>query len=222
MADAPTTPDPVELERQWDSVCRSLGAGDDESIDRAWFVLDAMYHHPPRAYHNLDHIRACLRHFDPNDLPDTAIATSAETVRFAIFLHDCVYDSRRPDNEARSAGIAAMLARDMGLPAATIEAVRRLTMATTHKGEPADALEASIRDIDLASLAAEPSVFDANTRAIRQEYAWASDEKWRAGRAAFFRDMLARPRTYFTQVFHDRYEQAARANLERALKELER
>ena len=113
-------------------------------------------------------------------------------------------------------------ARDLGLPAATIEAGRRLIMATTHKGEPADHLEAIIRDVDLASLAAEPAVFDANTRAIRQEYAWASDEKWRAGRAAFFRDMLARPRIYFTLAFQDRFERAARENLRRALNGLER
>ena len=222
MADATTLTDPTDLHRHWSEVCRSLGARDKASIDRAWLVIDALYHHPPRAYHNLDHIRACLRLCDPNDCAGKATTEAADAVPFAIFLHDCVYDARRPDNEARSADIAAMLARDLGLSPATIETIHRLIMATTHKAEPADHLEAIIRDVDLASLAAEPAAFDANTRAIRQEYAWASDEKWRAGRAAFFRDMLARPRIYFTPVFHDRYEQAARANLERALKELER
>lgn len=218
MADAPTMPD---LDCQWGEVCRSLGARDGASIDRAWLVIDAMYHHPPRGYHNLDHVRACLDLCDPGVLPDPGDAEAAGATRFAMFLHDCVYDSRRQDNEARSAGIAAMLARDLGLPAAAIETIRRLIMATTHKGEPADALDACIRDVDLASLAADPVVFDSNTRAIRREYAWASDERWRAGRVAFFRDMLARPRIYFTPVFRDRFEAAARKNMERALKELE-
>lgn len=186
----------------------------------AWHMLEALYRYPKREYHTLEHIEACLHALDwfqarPGHSP--ASDDSLGIVAFAIFAHDCIYDSRRPDNEARSAEVGAMLATHIGTPLPAVATIRRLVLATTHLGVPADALEALIRDVDLSSLGDLPDRFDANTRAIRSEYAWASDEHWRAGRARFFRDMLARPAIYFTPEFHAAYESMARQNLERGL-----
>jgi len=200
----------------WRRSCQALGAGDAASIAASWDALEAMYHHPPRAYHNLGHIQECLRALSNPSSRSVAIDTIA-LVSVALFAHDCVYDSTRPDNEQRSADVAVVLGRAMGIPPTTLAALHRLVMATTHKGLPGDAAEALIRDIDLSSLGASPEQFDANTAAIRAEYAWAGDEQWRTGRVAFFKEILARPAIYFTPEFHARFESAARANVQRAL-----
>jgi predicted metal-dependent HD superfamily phosphohydrolase len=211
-------PDEIaEVEQAWWRACRDLWGGidDENAIDRGWLVLRAMYHDPPRAYHNLGHVAECLRVCDARG-GALEYEHQAE-VAFALLCHDCVYDSRRHDNEERSAGVGSMLARDLGFAPRTVQDIHRLVMATTHKGTPSDVREALIRDVDLSSLAAEPDVFDANTRAIREEFSWASEDKWKAGRAAFFRDMLGRRAIYFTPEMHAEFEARARENLARGL-----
>lgn len=208
------------LASMWTDTCRALGATDGESIARNWEVLRALYAHPARAYHNLDHIAECLdacRH-GAAALPPDRLAE----VRLAIFMHDCIYDSRRRDNEARSAAVATMIARDMGISGNRIAAVARMVMATTHAGETDKVDEGLVRDADLVSLAAPPERFEANTLAIRQEHAWATDEQFRAGRLAFFRDMLGRSSIYALPRFRARFEPVARDNIARAIQDLER
>ncbi len=207
----------ARLEEFWRVSCEALGSRDAGAIASAWLVLEAMYHHPPRAYHNMAHIAECVGELSAVAAKVTPIETVA-LVAVALYTHDCVYDSTRPDNEERSAGVAVALGRGMGLVNWTLGTLHRLVMATTHKGTPGDAGEALIRDVDLVSLAAPEGRFDANTAAIRGEYAWASDAQWRTGRVAFFREILARPAIYFTPEFHGRFEGAARANVERALR----
>ena len=49
--------------------------------------------------------------------------------------------------------------------------------------------------------------------AIRREYTAVPEAAWRLGRAQVLDRFLARPRLYQTDLFHDRLEAAARANL---------
>lgn len=207
------------LLQRWDDACRALGGRDAAAIDAAWLALEALYHHPPRYYHTLEHIRDCLSTSDrfEAEIP----AGSGALVRMAILTHDCVYDSRRDDNEARSASVAGVLARAVQIPRSVSQTVQRLILATTHRGQPADPIEAFVRDVDLSSLGAIPRVFDANTRAIRAEFAWAEEAQWRAGRSAFFREMLARDAIFHTPGLRTEYEAAARDNLHRAIRELD-
>lgn len=210
---------PGDLRREWGRTCAGLGAADEDAIEGGWIVIESLYAQPPRAYHNLGHVADCLATcLRMASIPVTS--ARPEIIRLAIFAHDCVYDSRRDDNEARSARVARLLARGLGLTDAQCTQVATLVLATTHKGEPHSDAEAFIRDVDLVSLAATPEEFDANTRTIRQEYRWATDEQWRQGRSAFFRDMLARPAIYALREFREAYERAARDNLGRALRAL--
>lgn len=215
MSRTETTPE-QRFERFFVSCCEALGAKDSEAIDSGWLALVAMYNHPVRAYHNLDHIAECVEVFMESAARNAPVETVA-LVGFSLYWHDCVYDSRRDDNEARSAAVAVTMARAMGIEFWAHGTIRRLIQATTHRGTPGDESEALIRDVDLASLAARATKFDANTAAIRSEYAWASDEQWRAGRVAFFKEVLARPAIYFTPSLHQRWEAPARQNLQRGL-----
>lgn len=206
-------------EQEWADVCWYLGSRDEQAVARDWIVLEALYAYPHRRYHNLGHIAGCLL---ACQFGRRAISPEQVTIaQFALFVHDCIYDSRRGDNEARSAAVGAMLARDVGIGEDHIRTIVRLVLATRHQGVPADAVEAFIRDVDLYPLAADEPLFDANTRDIREEFAWAGEEQFRAGRLAFFRQMLARPTIYFLPEYRDPCEAKARANLERAIRQME-
>ncbi len=173
-------------------------------------ALLSAYREPHRTYHGFEHVRHCLEMFDwARD--DFRQPYAAE---IALWAHDSVYDPNRQDNEERSADFL----NRFGQPPS---AVRDLVLETTHRGTPRSPDGALIRDIDLAALAVDQAKFDANSLAIRREYAQVPEMQYRVERAAILRGLLRRPRIYFTERFADRFEDAARANLARAVTLLE-
>jgi predicted metal-dependent HD superfamily phosphohydrolase len=174
------------------------------------------YTAPDRHYHNFAHVADCLSNLDAaRDQADDPRA-----IEMAIWFHDAVYDPTRSDNELRSAELAAAELMKLGATSHSISRVRELILDTRHVAPPATRDGQLLVDIDLAGLAAEPHVFDANTELIRREYAHVSDADFRRGRAAFLRGLADRARIYQTTRFFDLYEARARANLARAVASL--
>lgn len=189
-------------------------------------ALEAAYATPPRAYHDFGHVREVLRHYD-------AVAAGPGwaqplEVRLAVLYHDAVYEPGRGDNEARSARLAAAeIAR--WLPEAGIEVARvvELIGLTARHGqyEPGDfganAAGDDSRhflDCDMAILGADPATFDAYDRAIAAEYrghvpGWL----FRINRRRFLKALLAQPRIYLSDFFHERFDAQARSNLRRSV-----
>ena len=75
-------------------------------------------------------------------------------------------------------------------------------------------------DIDLAILGQLPALYQIYEAQIRQEYAWVPAPLYRAGRAKVLNGFLARPAIFHTPVFWQRFEAAARVNLQWALAQL--
>lgn len=171
-----------------------------------------------RPYHNLEHIGDCLKRLP--ELMDAAMwrldsgdRIYREELIVATIYHDCVYNPRRSDNEEESADVAVA-----GHPYLDTSIIRRAVMATKHTGEPLQLIEQRILvDVDLAGLAADYGTFDKATMAIRKEYAHVDDRTFWAGRIAFLEKMLARERIYYTALYFERYEEAARRNLARSV-----
>jgi len=173
--------------------------------------LAARYGEPHRAYHNATHIAEVLRHFD--DVWDALGWDHPHDVFDAVLFHDAIYDPLAKDNEARSADLAAAFGAS--------DRTRALILLTARHGAIApsdvDRDAAHFLDCDTAILGAPPDAFDAYDAAVRREYAMVPDAAYRAGRAAFLRSLLDRPRIFLGDLFHARYDAAARANLARAL-----
>lgn len=189
-------------------------------------ALEAAYARPLRAYHNFDHVREVLHHH-------AAVAAGPGWARpvetyLAVLYHDAIYEAGRRDNEARSADFAtAEIAR--WLPDAGVDAARvaELIGLTARHGQfvpadfPDDAMGDDTRrflDCDMAILGAEPAVFDAYDRGIAAEYrghvpGWL----FRRNRRRFLEALLAKPRIYLSDFFHQRLDAPARANLRRVL-----
>ena len=187
-------------------------------------ALEGAYARPPRAYHNFNHVAEVLRHYQA--VADGPGWAQPLEVRLAVLYHDAVYEPGRRDNESRSAAFALEeIAR--WLPGAGVDGARvaELIELTARHGQhvPAD-FERSpsaddtrhFLDCDMAILGAEPDAFDAYDRAIAAEYrgqvpGWL----FRINRRRFLKALLARPRIYLSDFFHDRFDAQARANLRR-------
>ena len=180
-----------------------------------------LYAKPKRAYHNWSHIEACLA-----ELSEFTQWAQQEGKRFeyvrvqaAILYHDVIYDPKAKDNEERSADLAVKSLRGV-FSAKYRKTVKKLILYTKHTKLPTCFEGRIIVDIDLSILGQPRAAFDAYEKAIRKEYAWVPDDKFRTGRAAVLLHFLKRKRIYSTPYFFNKYEKRARANLKRSLAKL--
>ncbi|MEM9490998.1 MAG: hypothetical protein AAGC55_17750 [Myxococcota bacterium] len=172
----------------------------------------ARYSEPHRAYHTLEHLRACLHWLAAT----RELAEHPPAVELALVYHDIVYDPRRTDNEKRSAELFTAHARASQLPQAPIERIVRLIEGTaSHSAHDRDG--ALLNDIDLTILGAPPHLYARYEEQIREEYRHVDERLFRAGRERILRSFLATTAIYSTPFFSKRLETQARSNLSRAL-----
>lgn len=187
-------------------------------------ALEGAYARPPRAYHNFNHVAEVLRHYQA--VAEGPGWAQPLEVRLAVLYHDAVYEPGRGDNESRSAAFAleeiARWLPDAALDGQRVAALIELTARHGQyapgdfDGSPAADDTRHFLDCDMAILGAEPDAFDAYDRAIAAEYrgqvpGWL----FRINRRRFLKALLARPRIYLSDFFHDRFDAQARANLRR-------
>lgn len=176
-----------------------------------------------RGYHNMDHIAWCLTeigHFarlgkaTRSPVDDTILA-----VEFALWKHDVIYDSKKNDNEARSADIAYTDAMNLGLGAEFAKRVRRIVMATVHKPGLIEFDEQLIADVDISGMGYSWESFKENGIGIRREYAHVPEKDFNEGRARILESFAQRENLYYLPYFRERYQARARANLLQAVEE---
>jgi predicted metal-dependent HD superfamily phosphohydrolase len=186
-----------------------------------WRALADAHATPPRAYHNLEHVHAVLRHWrEVRDGPGWDDPVSSF---LSVLYHDAVYVPGRGDNEARSAALAREhIAR--WLPEVEAGRVASLIELTARHGrlspDEVDRDAALFLDCDMAILGAPPAEFAAYDRAIAAEYrgvvpTWT----YRLNRRRFLKGLLARERLFLSGYFHARRDAQARINLRRAVTE---
>lgn len=180
--------------------------------------LSALYRAGDRHYHGITHIEALLSLLDEYH---SAFSDPA-AVEAAIWFHDAIYDSRSKDNETRSADLAReKLAGSVSNE--RLDRIARMIEATaTHtipdiKPAAARRDAALLLDMDLSILGTAPETFDAYEEAVRREYAWVEQPLWIAGRGAVLKTFLDREHIFHTDIFRDRFESQARANLQRSI-----
>lgn len=173
------------------------------------------YTEPGRHYHTDRHVAVCLAQF-------RRVAHLAEhpaETEIALWFHDAVYDTHRSDNEEKSAEWAHTYLSEGGADSAVAARVADMIIATkTHDAYANDAC--LLVDIDLGVLGASEQAFEAYDREIRQEYDWVPEEQYRAGRVRVLMAFQGKEFIYKTAGFRKRYEEQARRNLARKIKEL--
>ncbi|HRD67669.1 MAG TPA: hypothetical protein PKY50_16110 [Candidatus Competibacter sp.] len=177
--------------------------------------LAELYGEPHRRYHTLNHIRRCLDEFDRAvewmDEPDA--------VETALWFHDAIYVPGAKDNEWRSAELFRQYA-DQCADRAFRQRVHDFIMATTHREQPSQPDARFVVDIDLASFGLPWDEFEHDGRDLRAECVGMTDDEYYPGQMRFLLALQNRPAFFFTSYFRQRYEQIARANMQRAIESL--
>lgn len=204
---------PIPLEAQWR---RTLAGFSIEPAARVFAQLMAAYGGRRRHYHTLAHIADCLQQFDLL----RARARYPEEVELALWFHDAVYRILRSDNERRSADWARRFLHDHGVRDVRAQRVYQHILATRHGGGGAEQDSALVVDVDLSILGRSRVKYAAFEAAIRREYRCVPWPLYRRKRSQILQSFLARKRIYQSELFAERYEDAARANLRFAIQDL--
>ena len=199
------------------SLPRNWTAGVDEgALERA----HSAYQSPGRHYHTWDHVLACIEHLRLTP------CENSRAVFLALVFHDAVYVAGSSDNEEQSARLAReVLCATGSLADAELVNIERMILSTKHhhaRAGAAGADDATLLDIDLSILAAPREAYGRYARAIHDEWVplAVSASAFRIGRLEFLLGMLAAPHVYLTSVAQQRWDHAARANLEWEISEL--
>lgn len=199
---------------QWRDMWTAFGvAAADEALFRD---LTARYSEPHRKYHTMQHLHECFEKLQEL----RALARKPEEIELALWFHDAVYDTRRKDNEEKSAQWARSAVLEAGVAAPAGDRVYELVMATRHNAVPAGIDAQILVDVDLSILGARPDRFDEYEQQVREEYSWVPGPLFRRERRKILEDFLKRQTIFQNKQFIAAYESQARANLRRSIDKL--
>jgi predicted metal-dependent HD superfamily phosphohydrolase len=202
----------MNIER-WLELMAALNFADNRATHQK--LVDA-YSEKHRHYHSAAHIEDCLQKFDMVKQS----ARESENIALAIWFHDAVYAPLKPNNELQSANWATQFLMAQCANTDQIKSVRELIMVTCHQAEPVTNDEALLIDIDLSILGANPATYELFETNVRKEYRWVPWFLYRAKRSEILASFLNRDRLYSCDLFHQRYDAPARANLVKAIADL--
>jgi predicted metal-dependent HD superfamily phosphohydrolase len=197
------------LSTEWNLLSGRFGA-DEEAKGRIWSSVVRQYSGEDRFYHNLNHIAEMLRLINPHK----GQIQDYDSVRFAVWFHDVIYDTRQSDNEERSAEFAGEALLRLSAPQEVVNRTRGLISAT--KGHQANGLGFDAKvflDADLSILGKPRQAYLEYSRAVRREYGWVPMSLYREKRRQVLEDFLTRPRIYLTDDISAQFEAQARQNL---------
>lgn len=103
----------------------------------------------------------------------------------------------------------------------SVERIRQMVLATTHRDGDFAGDTALVIDIDLSILGQRPEIYAQFERAIRREYWWVPRARYVAGRSALLQKFLTRSAIYQHDLLYEKYEKQARANIAAALEQLD-
>lgn len=202
------------LKAEWQNTLQKYCL-DVEKIDEMFRFLVGKYSEKHRAYHNLSHINYLLEEAQKIEFADF------DSVYFATWFHDVIYEPKRSDNEIQSAKLSVKLLSELNFPNDKIIKIEKIILATqTHSAENLDNEGKVFLDLDLSILGAGEEIYRNYSQAIRQEYSHVWDFLYRRGRRKVLENFLRRETIYFTGTLRERFEKQARLNLANEIKEL--
>ncbi len=201
---------------RWKATWRELDVSMTPALLGVFDELIARYSEPHRQYHTVRHLDECFAKF----AEIRPLAEHPGEVDVALWFHDAIYEKHSDQNEAKSAELAAATVRNAGTSTECAQRISALIMATRHAAVPEDIDAKVLVDVDLSILGETPERFDEYERQVREEYSWVPGFVFKRERRRILKEFLARSAVFNTDLFRERYEGQARANIARSLQQL--
>ncbi len=202
------------MEKRWMAWTEKLGISSNLAAER---FVDLRAQYEGRPFHNLLHVLRMLEAVESGLYP----VEDSASVTLAVWYHDYIVESDDKGMKSdRSAEVrsAERVASDPVWKSMTPR-VADLIKATQHTAEAQlrTSDEKIIVGVDLLTLALDEPLYQEYVECLRQEYGWASEADFNKGRAAFLRQMLAKPRLFPGMSCFQRDELKARDNMQSEL-----
>lgn len=179
-----------------------------------WNEIKDAYSSDMRYYHNLDHLENMFFELDKV----VSALKKPDSVKFAIFYHDIVYNPLKSDNEYQSAMVFKN--RISKTSFGPIDYCMAQIQATKEHKRADDSDTNFLLDFDLSILGSASDRYKQYCQNIRKEYNMIPENKYFEGRRKVLQHFLNLDTIFKTEFFRNEYEQKARENLEHELKEL--
>jgi len=206
-----------DLKSQWIELVSKYSDNEKLTVDMFNSIIKC-YNTPNRYYHNLDHIKTMLlevKKFRRKVL-------DYDSMRFAIWFHDIVYDTKRSDNEEKSAEYAKDFLDNIKFE--KLNKVSNLILKTKkHQiDESVDDFDTKFfLDLDLLILGTSQELYHRYTEKIRKEYSYIPNEIFFLERAKILNTFLKEKKIFKTEEYFEEFENIARRNLQFELKDIQ-
>lgn len=202
----------MALKEEWHLLTARYSA--DQSLrELLWQEIEGAYTAEGRHYHTLTHLSDLLS----LAITHRALVDDTDSLKFAIYYHDLVYNPLRKDNEEVSASQAVAKLKYLGVDQQHLEFIQQMILATKHHRSTGNPDIDLFLDLDLSILGREWEKYHAYTQQIRKEYSLVPCFLYNRGRKKVLKQFLAQPAIYKTAPFLEQYEAPARQNIEREL-----
>jgi predicted metal-dependent HD superfamily phosphohydrolase len=185
-------------------------------VNECWKEIEINYTKKKRHYHSLthlEHLYAQLEHIK------TSIA-DWDTILFALFYHDVIYNALKKDNEEQSAILAEKRMAQLGVSAYKIEKCKNQILATKQHLTNVDDDTNYFTDADLSILGADWEQYCVYFKNVRKEYSIYPSIIYNPGRKKVLQHFLGMNRIYKTAFFFDKFEENAKKNLQKEMEQL--
>lgn len=187
-------------------------SNDLDLIENLYEIIEKRYGSFNRHYHNLDHINLMLSEVKrfKNRIDDF------DSVLFAIWFHDIIYDPLKRDNEERSAEYAREFLVKINYEKNRIHKIEKLILRTkdhTFQDGNENYDFKVFLDLDLLILGIEREQYVKYAKDIRKEYGFVADDVYNKERKKILKQYLNSQLIYKTKKFRDLYEKQARNNI---------
>jgi len=178
-----------------------------------WNEIVGHYSSSDRFYHNLNHLENIIEQL--NNVRSQL--KNYDSLLFAVFYHDIIYDVRRNDNEEQSARFAEEKMILLSVPKPVLTHCIEHILAT--KAHNAGSLPDTdyFTDADLSILGHLPEIYHQYALDIRKEYAMYPDDVYFPGRQKVLNHFLKMDSVFKTEAFIQMFESQARQNLQTEL-----
>ena len=193
-----------------------VGLVDSNLVDQMWGEIQDAHTSKYRVYHNLNHLENLFNELNP--IQD--VISSWETVSYAIFYHDIVYNVKKKNNEELSADLTVRHLKEINYPTESIQLCFDHIIATKSHSVSGNHDTNLFTDADLSVLGKDWNQYQSYFQAIRKEYKIYPNLLYNPARKKVLSHFLEMSSIFKTTHFRELYEQNARTNIERELHSL--